>query len=263
MYGHEAGRSTRPTTQRVPPHPRPPHRPDDSRTRIAAPCARDQKHPRPERVHGDHGHIGMYRTGRSLPDLTSVPGRGPPDCRASRPPHAADVPPLEQRRGQTRRCQPDRTRGRSKGRQPRFRAPWARTSWQSDRAVMTEPPERIQGATGVGRRGLEPLASCVSNSAEGPTDIHGRPGKPSLTCEDGPRSSPAHQPHPRPSAIRFLSIFLPNGRPGHRPSSHSRCLCKTAVPIADPCVAGRPRLLRRRQPSQTQRRERCGPTSPS
>ena len=160
MYGHETDWSTRPTTQRVPPQPRPPHRTDDSRTRIAALCAHDQKHPRPERVHGDGDHIGLYRTGYSVPDLTSVPGRGPPDCRASRSPHAANVPPLEQRRGQTRQCQPDPTRSRSKGQQSRFRAAWARTSSKVTPTSSRCPPASHHGTAGSDRIYVDLPPSC-------------------------------------------------------------------------------------------------------
>ena len=67
---------------------------------------------------------------------------------------------------------------------------------------------------GVGRAGIEPATSCVSSTAVGSTGVPCEPGKPSLTCEDSPRSSQDHQPHPGPSGVRFLSIFLSTRRPG-------------------------------------------------
>jgi hypothetical protein len=108
----------------------------------------------------------------------------------------------------------------------------------SSPTVRIKAPERIRGATGVGRRGFEPLTSCVSSKAKPSTRIHHEPGKPRLTWDDIPSSSQAHHPHPGPFSLRFLSILLstrsrdnehgPAGTTPARPFDRSLALSRRA-----------------------------------
>ena len=75
----------------------------------------------------------------------------------------------------------------------------------------------------MGRRGFEPLTSCVSSKAKPSTGVHHEPGKPCLTWDDTPSSSLVHQPHPGPSGVRFLSIFLSTRRQRHPTWSQRPC----------------------------------------
>jgi hypothetical protein len=84
----------------------------------------------------------------------------------------------------------------------------------------------------VGRRGFEPLTSCVSSKAKRSTGVQHEPGKPCLTWDDIPSASQDHQPHPGRSGVRFLSIFLSTRRQGHRPWSRWRYLLESVISIA-------------------------------
>lgn len=67
------------------------------------------------RHHRHRGALAAAAAGDPVGRPVRQQVRGPPASRASRSPHVADVPPLGQRRGRTRQCQPDRTKTRPKG----------------------------------------------------------------------------------------------------------------------------------------------------
>ncbi len=220
MYGRTPTRSTRPPPHRVPtqPRPRPPHRPNDSRTKNATPCARGEGHHRPERARPGSDHVGgLCPTTRPVADRPSVPGRGvpDPDRRASRCPRAAGIPPLDHRRGRNRPRRRDRTRSRSIVQQSRYR----RHGLAHHRVGCQSSSPRAETG-GYGRWGVEdsnlcPLACRPATCGPEPSPtVHGtgpEQGRCSTPVQHRPARSrrvgcqPGCQERPRPGSRRALA----------------------------------------------------------